>query len=371
MKLKYSCVTIALLISNLFILHSQSSDQNYIMSTEYLENILVDDDFDSSFGGWLENGSVNYSLQNGKLRANVKTPWEGIKNPLKGFKTIAGKTLKVKVDFNKGNTTSNIRLYLHETNPSGGLVNYNVKTGNLQTGTYEFTHLMTTTGNNITFRIDKDNTNTNVETYFEVDYVSLQIDTNTTIDKLENITYFDGSGKAKQSVGIRQSSSKKDIVQHIEYDQFGRTTKQYLTLPTSQNTGNYISNAQSQITSYYQNEFADQHPFSETRYDNSPLNRKLETSASGNTWQLLSNSDSDHTTKYDYNVNSTDEVYRVEIDDNNTSNPLIVSYYNAEELLKSVIKNENWTPADGLLNTKEVFIDKNGKKIAEFTYEIP
>ena len=124
-----------------------------------------------------------------------------------------------------------------------------------------------------------------------------------TLDKLETITYLDGFGKAKQSIAIKQTPDEKDMLQHIEYDQFGRAAKQYLPLPTNQSNGNYISNAESQISTYYQNEFSDQHPFSEVRYDNSPLNRKLEETGPGNTWELLSTSDNDHTTKFEYDVN--------------------------------------------------------------------
>ena len=199
------------------------------------------------------------------------------------------------------------------------------------------------------------------------------VDINSVIDakvkKIESVTYFDGFGSAKQSVGIKQSPTQKDIVQHIQKDQFGRTTKQFLALPTTQDSGDYIPNAEAQITAYYQNAFADQHPFSEVRYDNSPLNRKLETAAPGNTWQLLHNSDADHTSKFDYRVNTLNEVFRIEIDEDNASSPLALEYYEAEQLLKNSVKNENWTLSDGLLNTKEVFTDKNGKKIAEFSYE--
>jgi len=185
------------------------------------------------------------------------------------------------------------------------------------------------------------------------------------ISKLEGVTYFDGFGRAKQSVAVQQSGTGKDIIQHIEYDQFGRASKNYLALPTSQDDGYYVSNAQSQIATYYQNNYGDQHPFSEIRYEASPMNRKLESSAPGDTWQLLGNSDSDHTTKYDYQANVADEVMRFDI---NESGPFTQSYYNPEELLKNVIKNENWTISDGLLNTKELFTDKNGRKVAEFSY---
>ncbi len=207
-----------------------------------------------------------------------------------------------------------------------------------------------------------------IELLEAIDINTLNTNSNA-VKKIESVTYFDGFGRAKQSVGIQQSPTKKDIVQHIQYDQFGRTTKQFLALPTSQDSGHYISNAEAQITAYYQNAFADQHPFSEVRYDNSPLNRKLETSAPGNTWQLLHNSDSDHTSKFNYGVNILNEVFRIEIDENNVSSPLALEYYDAEQLLKNSVKNENWTLSDGLLNTKEIFTDKNGRKIAEFSYE--
>ena len=207
-----------------------------------------------------------------------------------------------------------------------------------------------------------------IELLEATDINTLNTDYNS-VKKTESVTYFDGFGKAKQSVGIKQSPTKKDIVQHIQYDQFGRTTKQFLALPTSQDTGHYISNAEAQIALYYQNAFADQHPFAEVRYDNSPLNRKIETAAPGNTWQLINNSGAGHTSKYDYDVNTLNEVFQIKINGNNTLNTFITSYYKAAELLKNIVKNENWTTGDDLLNTVEVFTDKNGKKIAEFSYE--
>jgi RHS repeat-associated protein len=137
------------------------------------QNIL-DSDFEDSFDGWEENGSVNYSLDNGRLKANVNSPWEGVRHPLTGVITQVGESLTVKVNFDKGNTQSNVRLYLPEYNPSGTLVSYNVLTNNLQSGYSEHSLTMTNSGNSIGFvRIDKDNTNTSTETYFYIDHVSL------------------------------------------------------------------------------------------------------------------------------------------------------------------------------------------------------
>lgn len=211
------------------------------------------------------------------------------------------------------------------------------------------------------------------ENYIKTTEFLEAVDINTvnsnSIQKIEGVSYFDGFGKTKQTVGIKQTTNQKDIIQHYEYDEFGRMVKQYLPLPSTQSSGNLIQNPSLAIGNYYLTELGDGRPFSEMRYDNSPLNRKLESASVGQTWQLLPNSDNDHTTKYDYKVNAYQEVVLFEVDESNTTQPIAQSYYNSGELLKNIIKNENWKPSDNLLNTKEVFTDKNGRKIAEFIYE--
>ena len=365
-----SYVILFVLSSFLFKGFCQSQDQNYIKTTEYLGPVILDSDFESSFDGWEEKGSVNYSLDNGRLKANVNSSWEGVAHPL-NITTVAGETLKVKVYFDKGNTSSNVRIYFPEYTSSGTFVRWNQVTGNLQTGYTELTLTMLDSGNTIDkINIDKDNTNTSTQTYFYIDYVGLKRGSDSAIEKIENVTYLDGLGKAKQSIAIQQSPTSKDMVQHMEYDEFGRAVKQYLPLPSTQNTGNYITNAQSQILSYYQNNFSDQHPYSEVVYDNSPLNRTLESTSPGNTWQIIPNSDNDHTSKFEYDVNAFEEVLRFDIDEINSTHPLVQSYYDPGELLKNTAKNKNWVASDGKLNTKEVFTDKGGKKIAEFSYEL-
>ncbi len=104
----------------------QSLDQNFIKSSEYLEPVLVEDDFISSFGGWEERQNAEYSLEDGRLKAKIKNSYSGVINRLNGFKTIAGETLTVKIQFDKANTSSNIRLYLAEKDPNGNLVSWNV-----------------------------------------------------------------------------------------------------------------------------------------------------------------------------------------------------------------------------------------------------
>jgi RHS repeat-associated protein len=370
MKIKHSFLLIVLILNIFINVFAQSQDQNYIKSTEYLEPVLIESDFSSSFGGWLPKGSVDLSLDNGRLKANVNGSWEGVKHLLNGFVTTTDDVLNINITFDKGNTQSDVRIYFAETDPNGNLVNFRIISYNMQTGTHQYSYTMVTSGNSMSFHVDKTNTNVNSDTYFFIDYISLkQGGVVNSISKLESLTYFDGFGKAKQTIGIKQTSNQKDILQHVEYDQFGRASKQYLAVPTTQNSGNYVTNPVSQITNYFQTNFSDQHPFSESRFDDSPLNRVLETSSPGNAWELLQNSDSDHTTKFERGINELDEVYKYDIDENNASNPLIKSFYPKGQLLKNITKNVNWNPSDGLLNTKEVFIDKNGRIIAEFSYE--
>ena len=42
------------------------------------------------------------------------------------------------------------------------------------------------------------------------------------------VSYFDGLGRPIQQVAYKQSDTGKDIITHIEYDQFGRQTKEFL-----------------------------------------------------------------------------------------------------------------------------------------------
>ncbi len=181
-----------------------------------------------------------------------------------------------------------------------------------------------------------------------------------------SITYYDGLGRPIQSNAIGQSPNGKDIVQHYEYDQFGRTEKTYLPLPANQDTGDFMSNVVLETNAYYRNKYGDTNPFAQQRFDNSPLSRILESASPGNDWQLSYISDNDHTIKQGYDTNTSIEVKKYDINDDGS---FVESYYDANELTKITIKNENWQPSNGRLNTTEIFSDKNGRKVSEIQYD--
>lgn len=143
------------------------SDNNY--------QHVLDSDFENGLDDWEQAGSVNYSIDNGKLKANVNSAYEGVQHYLNGgIETVAGETLTIKVAIDKGNTLSKIRVYIPEYDSSNNLVSYNLVNGDIQTGQHTLSFTMTTTGNTITkLRIDKDNSNTTTETYFYLDHVSV------------------------------------------------------------------------------------------------------------------------------------------------------------------------------------------------------
>ena len=55
-----------------------------------------------------------------------------------------------------------------------------------------------------------------------------ELETASYTDKIQNVTYYDGLGRPKQEIAIRASPDEKDVITHIEYDMFGRQSKEYL-----------------------------------------------------------------------------------------------------------------------------------------------
>ena len=165
--------------------------------------------------------------------------------------------------------------------------------------------------------------------------------------KTETIQYFDGLGRPKQVVSVKATSTGKDLVVPVEYDAFGRASKDILPIPMS--TGNgaiHTSASESTANSYY----GVINAFSEKKIEQSPLARVTEVAHPGNEWAM----GTAHTQKILYDINipsdgvkkySTTTTWSGGIADN--SIPTIIDY--PEKVL-----------------SKTTAIDEDGKTSVEF-----
>ncbi|SNS77754.1 RHS repeat-associated core domain-containing protein [Ekhidna lutea] len=118
-------------------------------------------------------------------------------------------------------------------------------------------------------------------------------------------SYFDGLGRNKQSVKLKASPSGKDVIQVVEYDEFGRQSIQHLPF-TDVNNGAFHTDAitaQSDFFSTAAKVAHDTRPFSETEFESSPLNRVLSTTPQGQDWH-----DNNKQVTNNYSFNTEGEV---------------------------------------------------------------
>ncbi|WP_111684210.1 DUF6443 domain-containing protein [Winogradskyella tangerina] len=204
-------------------------------------------------------------------------------------------------------------------------------------------------------------------------------------EKIESVTYFDGLGRPMQAVGIRAGGNSEDIITHIEFDQYGRTAKEYLPYTSDLAAGPYRTGGLSETNSYYDDTAFDDdfpgmttldiNPYSEQLFESAPLNRVLQQGATGEAWKIghnheigmsyLSNSASDNVRNFSVQLtyDNTGGVitYIPSLQDNGT--------YNANELYKSVVQDENYDDSSSTkAHTIEEYKDAEGRVILKRTY---
>ncbi len=198
-------------------------------------------------------------------------------------------------------------------------------------------------------------------------------------DKEESITYFDGLGRQKQHIGIRAGGNNQDIVSHTAYDAYGRQDKEYLPYAMTSTGGTYQTGALNAALNFYNAPKYENtlNPYSEKNLEHSPLSRVLEQGAPGADWILDKTLDTDHTIKFEYSANTTNEVRLFTVNlsyFNFTYTPSLTGngtvYYDQGELYKTVTKDENWSPTQTYLklHTTEEFKDKQGRVVLKRTY---
>ncbi|EFK58555.1 DUF6443 domain-containing protein [Sphingobacterium spiritivorum] len=185
----------------------------------------------------------------------------------------------------------------------------------------------------------------------------------------QSIQYFDGLGRPLQSIQVMASPTHKDIVQHTEYDGFGRESKKYLPYATSGSMdGSYKPTAGVDVMNFYSPTVGwdaavkkTGYPYAETQFENSPLNRVQAQGSPGESWQLSSG----HTVRTDYGTNETNDVKLWQL--NAAENGATATYYQPGRLYKTTIKDENWS--SGKSGTVEEYKDFDGRVVLKRVWE--
>ncbi|PIF32655.1 RHS repeat-associated protein [Flavobacterium sp. 9] len=200
-------------------------------------------------------------------------------------------------------------------------------------------------------------------------------------DVQESITYFDGLGRLVQNNAIRQGGDASDIITHIEYDGFGRQGKEYLpfSLPNTGNTYSRVSSqdALNKVLSFYNIDKYGKtlNPFSEKRFEPSPLNRVLEQAAPGNDWAMSNLKKNTIKSEYQTNISSDAvKLYKVTTSWQAAKGLYDIAFssagtYGEYELYKNVTYDENSgvNPSESSGSTIE-FKNKEGQIVLKRTY---
>ncbi|WP_350292609.1 DUF6443 domain-containing protein [uncultured Croceitalea sp.] len=221
------------------------------------------------------------------------------------------------------------------------------------------------------------NTTFSVEPYTPTTSLS-QIDALPADGKMASRTYYDGMGRPVQEVALHAGGisygnyTGNDIVNYIEYDRFGRTIKRFSPYGKLDQTaaGDFEPEAKGEQIEFYatgnlQNSFVQtSNPFSETVFDRSPRNRAIRQASPGDNWSVASG----NVVSTGYFFNEQDEVRYFKVNLDNDLIPTLVTdgYYLANELVKTVVRDENWT--SGVENTAEEFVNKDGQTVLKRTY---
>lgn len=183
---------------------------------------------------------------------------------------------------------------------------------------------------------------------------------------MESISYMDGLGRPLQTV-IRNSTPATsgvsyDLVTMVEYDQYGRQSKEHLPFASGFNDGRYLDMSVAANTTQKQNFHESLYPgegsfaFEESDIEVSPLARVLEQGAMGQAWQLGGG----HTQEMEYLTNAANEVMSFDI----VGNTISTTYYLADDLIKSVTYDENTGEQEGEVIE---YTDKLGRIILKRT----
>ncbi|NML69035.1 RHS repeat-associated core domain-containing protein [Chryseobacterium sp. RP-3-3] len=155
----------------------------------------------------------------------------------------------------------------------------------------------------------------------------------------ETVQYFDGLGRPKQVVNVKASPLGRDVVTHIEYDAFGRQTKDYLPVPQSGTLNGSI--VPSSLANATQSDIYGQEKiYSEKVLENSPLDRIQQQIQVGNDW-------AGKPVKFDYATNIGEDYVRkyktttTWIDGRTETLVELPQYFEPAQLYKNTVTDED------------------------------
>jgi RHS repeat-associated protein len=159
-------------------------------------------------------------------------------------------------------------------------------------------------------------------------------------------TYFDGLGRPVQTVIRQESPLRRDVIQPIAYDAFGRQEKDYLPYtgePTK--TGDYRPDALLEQYRFYTQANAanaalpkTDYPYARKVFEASPLNRVLSQAAAGESWALHSG----HAVAYAERTNTAaDSVWRWTVDAGTGATLAVAGHYEPGQLWVNQVTDEH------------------------------
>jgi RHS repeat-associated protein len=204
------------------------------------------------------------------------------------------------------------------------------------------------------------------------------------------VTYLDGLGRPIQQTSGKASATGKDIITHIAYDDFGRQPKQYLPYAATTSTLAFDASAETNTLAFYNTAAYENtaNPYSETFFEASPINRPLKQGAPGAAWQGNAADNNDHTVKFAYIVNTSNDVkkFTAVATWNNTNNMYDIAFgstgstnHASGTLYKNITQDENKTgnvyigtstSATSKQNSVHEFKNQKGQVLLKKTFNI-
>ena len=183
------------------------------------------------------------------------------------------------------------------------------------------------------------------------------------------IQYMDGLGRSLQAQVWQGTPDKtKDLItQTSQYDVYGRGNKDILSTPSDGSTGTFKSNAESLASAFYG---GDTYPFTETKFEPSPLNRPEQLFGAGQAWRVLNN---EKFVKSEYQI-AGDGVIKFELQSNGTVN--CGSNYGGSTLYSNVTTSERGfltyevKDNEGRVTHKLQQLNKDSLAITAYCYDI-